>query len=335
MFAPKDISSLNSLGRNLGQIVQNQFRNDLFAANQEREQARKGTIQSAIQGFSKVVNDPAADINAKRAAKANTLAILAGMGATEEANVIDKAIDFKSPNLQYIQGGPGEERGTFNPESGEFKPTGTNPSKPVEPDYEYLPKTVKRDGIIYRQKRAVDKFTRQPIPNLPTVEEPWSQERDDSWMEKLMFGLDLKTRREVSERTKSLLNKTRELEDEMKYLNEIEKSPTAGSKKTKPTDDDIVVQRAQNQAAREAIQKNLDEQYQELTEIEKQYGQGMIKNPAGAGSTMPGAQPTAPKAVTPAQAPQADQFEVGKMYEDGDGNRAKYLGNGKWQEIPK
>ena len=30
-----------------------------------------------------------------------------------------------------------------------------------------------------------------------------------------------------------------------------------------------------------------------------------------------------------------DKFETGKIYPDASGNRARYLGNGQWQELPK
>lgn len=41
--------------------------------------------------------------------------------------------------------------------------------------------------------------------------------------------------------------------------------------------------------------------------------------------------PAAQQSATPAPSPKADSFEVGKVYTDDKGNKAKYLGNNKWE----
>jgi len=42
-------------------------------------------------------------------------------------------------------------------------------------------------------------------------------------------------------------------------------------------------------------------------------------------------QPATQQSTTPAPAPKADSFETGKVYTDAKGNKAKYLGNNKWE----
>lgn len=44
---------------------------------------------------------------------------------------------------------------------------------------------------------------------------------------------------------------------------------------------------------------------------------------------------TTPAAKPATAAPTADKFVAGQTYTDAKGNKAKYLGNGQWQEIPK
>jgi hypothetical protein len=41
--------------------------------------------------------------------------------------------------------------------------------------------------------------------------------------------------------------------------------------------------------------------------------------------------PTTQQSATPAPSPKADSFEVGKVYTDDKGNKAKYLGSNKWE----
>lgn len=78
-FAAKDLSSLNMLGKNLGEAVQNQFRNDLQAANMERENTRRTKVQSVLSDLNTNLTNPSltpVQRNIERTKASTTLSLL-------------------------------------------------------------------------------------------------------------------------------------------------------------------------------------------------------------------------------------------------------------------
>lgn len=296
-FAPKDISSLNILGQNLGQAVQNQFRNDLMAANMQRQQQQKEKVGGVLSSFQTLLNDPKATMDQKRTAKMDALTQLAGLGANDQADIV-KSIELKDPetSFQYVEPKPGVQGGVFNSKTGVFTPSGT--VTPAEPDYEPAG-TVKRDGIIYKIKRPVDKLTRKPIENLPNVEEAWTQERDDNWFDRFTKMLDVKDRAKVSERVQDLRKKAADHEKNITYYQSMVDSPDAGL--PGGSQEQIDAAKTKYRAGIQALQPQLDNVYQELTDIEKIYGGDMIRNPSV--FTGGAAQPSAAGAAKSAGAP--------------------------------
>ena len=302
MFAPKDISSLNMLGKNLGEAVQNQFRNDLQSANMEREQVRKTGINNTLSLFSKAVNDPNLKPEQKQQAKISTMNQLIGIGADPKyIDLVDKTMpDYVPKATSYHAPTVEGQRGViFNPNDNTVTPVGE--AKPVVQKIAWRAKSSKVNGdMIDREMEAVDEKTGLPIPNIPTRVEPWTQKRDDNWMEKFMMTVAVKDKDAVAKRTEGLLKTTRELEQDQTYYEGLENSPTAGLT-GKPTKEQIVAQKEKIRSAKDAVMGNLNRQYQELTDIEKQYGQEMIKSPSS--QIKSGTQTTVSRTT---QAPQAN-----------------------------
>lgn len=281
MFAPKDMSSLNMLGKNLSEAVQNQFRNDLNAANMEREQVKKTGIKNTLSLFTEAVNDPNLKPEQKQQAKIGTMNSLIQLGADPQyIGLVDKTLpDPKQPSFSYHAGANGERGKLLNTATGEMKEIG-EPSK-IKTELQETGKIKKGpDGILYKEYLPVNAIDKTPIEGAQPQMKAWTQARDDKWYEHFAASLEAKDNMEVSKRVRTLLTKTRELERQVEYYDKIQQSPTAGLDPKTASAELIQATKDKFRAAAEANQHDLNMNYQELTDIEKQYGEEMIKNPS-------------------------------------------------------
>lgn len=340
MFAPKDLSSLNMLGKNLGDAVQNQFRNDLNAVNLEREQTKKAGIKNSLSLFTTAVNDPNLKPEQKQQAKIGTMNSLIELGADPKyIDLVDKTLPDPKPNTySFHAGSNGSRDKIFNVATGEYREVG-EPSK-VKTEFRETGTIKKKDGILYKEYIPVNSFDKTPIPGAQPQLQAWQEARDDKWYEHFAASLEAKDNMEVSKRVRTLLTKTRELERQVEYYDKIQQSPSAGLDPKTASAELIQATKEKFKAAAEANQHDLNMNYQELTDIEKQYGEDMIKNPSAQVDNKGGkATVSTTKAGTgtpPAQTPpqETQQFEEGRDYQDADGNIATYR-NGQWIPKPK
>lgn len=281
MFAAKDLSSLNMLGKNLGDAVQTQFRNDLNAVNFEREQTKKAGIKNSLSLFTTAVNDPNLKPEQKQQAKIGTMNSLIELGADPKyIDLVDKTLPDPKPNTySFHKGENGGRDKIFNVATGEYREVG-DPRK-VKAELQETGKIKKGpDGILYKEYITVNSFDKSPIEGAQPQMKAWTQARDDKWYEHFAASLEAKDNMEVSKRVRTLLTKTRELERQVEYYDKIQQSPSAGLDPKTASAELIQATKEKFKAAAEANQHDLNMNYQELTDIEKQYGEEMIKNPS-------------------------------------------------------
>lgn len=281
MFAPKDMSSLNMLGKNLSEAVQNQFRNDLNAANMEREQTKKTGIKNTLSLFTEAVNNPNLKPEQKQQAKIGTMNSLIQLGADPQyIGLVDKTLpDPKQPSFVYHRGENGARGVIVNSATGQIQEVG-EPSR-VKTELQETG-TIKRgkDGILYKEFIPVNAIDKTPIEGAQPQLKAWQEARKDDWYEKFITMLDVKEKSAVAKRVQALLSKTRELERQVEYYEKIKDSPTAGLDPKTASEELVQATKDKFKAAAEAAQHDLNMNYQELTDIEKEHGEGMIKNPS-------------------------------------------------------
>lgn len=173
-FAAKDLSSLNMLGKNLGEAVQNQFRNDLQSANMERENAKKTGINNTLSLFSKAVNDPNLKPEQKQQAKISTMNELIGIGADPKyIDLVDKTLpDYTPKAKQFIQANrEGGQDYIFDPNTEDVKPIGS--ARPIKFSEQPTGK-IKQDGeLFYKEVAQYDPSTNSFVPKTERFE-PWT-----------------------------------------------------------------------------------------------------------------------------------------------------------------